>query len=469
MLSSTEPERPVSQSSASSRQEYLDSLVVPSNEEFAHIADVQAEREAEQKRRQREQKRQSLDAAPHPSDHDADRGSRHALSSRFGFGRHANASDDGLRAKAATVIQRTYRGYRVRREMKGLAIDASTRWVHAVREAQWRDMITPRARSALTGEGSPSPQPGSRSSTARQNWKKVSVIARHAGNDVDADSTSVSSSSSSSSSDSDSESGEHKTDEQRKLERKRKEEAKATRKQAAKMMGLQYFLEMVDLKHRYGSNLRVYHEEWKRADTNENFFYWLDYGAGKDVDVAACPRERLDREQVRYLSREERQYYLVKIDGDGRLCWAKNGARIDTSVKYKDSIHGIVPSDDPTPEYAPVSENQTALLGDSSTESDASSRSSSSSASSVRSGRYRDASRSSGKKLSHHLSGATILDKLLRKTVRKNTWIFVADTSFRLYVGIKNSGAFQHSSFLVSISPLLKWPLAQDSRHQNKY
>lgn len=32
--------------------------------------------------------------------------------------------------------------------------------------------------------------------------------------------------------------------------------------------------------------------------------------------------------------------------------------------------------------------------------------------------------------------------------MRPNTWIFVADTSFRLYVGIKDSGAFQHSSFL---------------------
>jgi hypothetical protein len=40
------------------------------------------------------------------------------------------------------------------------------------------------------------------------------------------------------------------------------------------------------------------------------------------------------------------------------------------------------------------------------------------------------------------------MDELLKKTVRPNTWIFVADTSFRLYVGIKQSGVFQHSSFL---------------------
>ena len=46
---------------------------------------------------------------------------------------------------------------------------------------------------------------------------------------------------------------------------------------------------------------------------------------------------------MRYLSREERQAYLVKIDSQGRLCWAKTGKRIDTSTKYKDTPHGTVP------------------------------------------------------------------------------------------------------------------------------
>lgn len=65
-----------------------------------------------------------------------------------------------------------------------------------------------------------------------------------------------------------------------------------------------------------------------------------------------------------------------------------------------------------------------------------------------------------GVKKIRHVSAATIFNKLLRKTVRKNTWIFVADTSFRLYVGIKSSGAFQHSSFLqgsrISAAGLIK-------------
>jgi hypothetical protein len=42
----------------------------------------------------------------------------------------------------------------------------------------------------------------------------------------------------------------------------------------------------------------------------------------------------------------------------------------------------------------------------------------------------------------------SITNTASRKTTKKNTWIFVADTSFRMYIGIKQSGAFQHSSFL---------------------
>lgn len=202
------------------------------------------------------------------------------------------------------------------------------------------------------------------------------------------------------------------------------------------------------MKHRYGSNLRVYHEEWKKSSTNENFFYWLDEGEGRLVDAAGCPRDRLDRERVRYLSREERLDYLVKIDQNGRLCWAKNGAHIDTTTKYKDSIHGIVPVTDTTPAYAPAeAEAARALHDDSSTSSSDSGDDASTSA---RAGKYAtpELDGAKGLKKVTHVSAATIFNKLLRSSVKKNTWIFVADTSFRLYVGIKQSGAFQHSSFL---------------------
>ena len=52
------------------------------------------------------------------------------------------------------------------------------------------------------------------------------------------------------------------------------------------------------------------------------------------------PVEKLDKERVRYLSREERMAYLVKVDDKGRLTWARNGELISTSEKYRDSVEG---------------------------------------------------------------------------------------------------------------------------------
>ncbi len=117
-------------------------------------------------------------------------------------------------------------------------------------------------------------------------------------------------------------------------------------------MDLQYFLEMVDQKHRYGSNLRKYHNYWKTQDTDQNFFYWLDQGDGRNVDLPERSRARLDKEQVRYLSREERLKYLVKVNEQGLLVWAKNGELVWTMDElYRDSVNGIVPVDDPAPEW----------------------------------------------------------------------------------------------------------------------
>ena len=117
-------------------------------------------------------------------------------------------------------------------------------------------------------------------------------------------------------------------------------------------MDISYFLEMVDAKHRYGSNLRKYHAEWKKRPTKENFFYWLDQGEGKDVELEKCSRERLENMQVRYLGREERRLYEVVVDKEGKLCWRKDGIRVDTTDKWRDSVKGIVRVGDPTPVWA---------------------------------------------------------------------------------------------------------------------
>lgn len=415
-------------------KEYLDSLEVPDHKMATHIAEVQTQKEEEILTR--------LDAEAPPSQPST------------------SPLENKEREKAASVIQKNYRGHRERRMLNGMSLDPSSRWVEAVKEARYRQLTVPRARDdtlsptnagaidALDGGSHERPAGQRRTSSAMQNWKKVGMITRRAGGDEESDSE-----------DSEDTQNKNLTHEERETLRQKKAEKKKARQKAAKIMDLQYFLEMVDLKHRYGSNLRIYHEVWKAADTKENFFYWLDYGEGRNVESAACPRERLEREQVRYLSKEERLQYLVKIDGDGRLCWAKNGARIDTTQKYKDSVHGIVPAVDDTPAYAPPSgeaarhshhHRRTKSNSTSSSSSSSSSDSEDSEAEDERADKYAspEFDNAKGVKKIRHVSAATIFNKLLRGSVKKNTWIFVADTSFRLYVGIKQSGSFQHSSFL---------------------
>ncbi|KAI3545696.1 IQ calmodulin-binding domain-containing protein [Colletotrichum abscissum] len=445
----------------SSRQEYMDSLVPPSQDQFEKIAEVQRTREEELKRNKSKRQTQHLHDHFHNVRRSQD-GQGDAAGDIFdeaqimsqdpppASAKEGDQGDSEAINRAAALIQRNYRGYRVRREMQGMGLNASTRWVSAIDELQFRELNRPRAKSSV-GAAALSPtgdrhsvlsrdEEGgmSRPSTARENWRKAATIARRAGHDdVESDSDSSASSS------------ESDTPEKRAEKKKKREEAVARRKKDSKMMGLQYFLEMVDLKHRYGSNLRVYHEEWKKSDTTENFFYWIDYGGGKNVEMEACPRDRLEREQVRYLSREERQFYLVQVDDEGRLCWAKNGARIDTTEAFKDSIHGIVPADDPTPAWSQNNTPQTSPGAEAADDS----RSESSVESALeadRAAKYAtpEVDGATGMKKVSHISAATIFNKMLRKSVKKNTWIFVADTSFRLYVGIKASGAFQHSSFL---------------------
>lgn len=394
-----------------SHQEYLDSLIPPTRKEAARISSIQESKEVE------------------------------VIKKNLGMG--TNLTEDE-KEKAAGLIQRNYRGYRERRQMNGMGLDPSSRWVDAVREAKYRNLTTPRAR-ADSLQLPATDDDVHRPSGAQHHWKKISTIARRAAGDEDSDDPS--------------EEDEELTEAEREARRQRRALAKQERRKAAKIMDLQYWLEATDLKHRYGSNLRTYHEEWKRADTHENFFYWLDFGEGRYVEAAGCPRERLDRECVRYLSREERQHYLVKIDREGRLCWAKNGARIDTSIHFKDSINGIVAEDDPAPVFVPAGgEAATGLQHDSTSSLSSSEESDDDDAhphhhhenTSDRQAKYATPELDSAKgvKKVKHVSASTIFNKLLRSSVKKNTWIYVADTSFRLYVGIKQSGAFQHSSFL---------------------
>lgn len=389
-----------------SHQQYLDSLQTPTPAEVERISGIQILKAAEVNKKYHEHTTEERDAA--------------------------------------IKIQAMYRGHRGRREQQGLVLDPSSRWTDLIADLKYRSVTEPHHKQRPTGSTHSRRVPSS-SEVAKSNWRRVGWIAEHAGRG-ESSASSQRTASDMSVADPSKPDDDHE-------------------ESASMLMDLRYFLEMVDSKHRYGANLQVYHQFWKRQATTQNFFYWLDHGPGRHLDLSLCSREKLDREQIRYLSREERKDYLVEVDDEGRLRWAKNGELITTSVDdFKDSTRGIVPieaSDSlPSNEADEVTPGADAVLAQDlrrlslsgfnsnssdDAESSSSSRSSSSSPTKPSQDPPTDKPKPSRK---IHVSPATLLNHLLRSSVKPGTWIYVTDTLNRLYVGIKSSGAFQHASFL---------------------
>lgn len=153
--------------------------------------------------------------------------------------------------------------------------------------------------------------------------------------------------------------------------------------------------------------------------------------------------------QVRYLSREERLNYLVKIDEHGLLRWARNDEKVWTKDElYKDSIKGIVPTNDPTPAFKYNVPPEQDSSDETSSEDDASDDET---IQPDEGEQYinEDFHRAKGPAKLKHVSASVLFNHMIRSSLRKgHKWIFVCDTSFRLYIGYKQTGAFQHSSFL---------------------
>ncbi|CAE6416722.1 unnamed protein product [Rhizoctonia solani] len=231
---------------------------------------------------------------------------------------------------------------------------------------------------------------------------------------------------------------------------------------SSKMLETQHWLELIDGKHRYGSNLKFYHRKWQEEETSENFFKWLDYGGGKDLSLPECSREQLEKERIIYLSREQRANYLVCIDDQGLLRWARNNELVDTrSNRWKDAGdgRGIVPLTVEEMRGAEISEAPAkhGRIGFRSNSSD--------SLLNPGEAHYVDTVAKPGdnkfqQTIRSHFTSKGIMERLLRKTVKKNTWIYVCDMKRNLFIGIKETGAFQHSSFtaggLISSAGLIK-------------
>ncbi|KAJ7225599.1 hypothetical protein GGX14DRAFT_125874, partial [Mycena pura] len=121
-----------------------------------------------------------------------------------------------------------------------------------------------------------------------------------------------------------------------------------------------------------------------------------------------------------YLSTEQRLNYLVEIDPQGRLRWARNHELVDTTAgRWKDSEsgQGIIPDG--------VSLRQALIRGESllstSSRDSAALDTAATHYTSAQRGKYKW-SRELRKRFTLH----GIVDRLLRKTVKRNTWIYVS-------------------------------------------
>ncbi|KAI3447153.1 hypothetical protein Pfo_003818 [Paulownia fortunei] len=97
----------------------------------------------------------------------------------------------------------------------------------------------------------------------------------------------------------------------------------------AQKLALQHWLEAIDPRHRYGHNLHLYYDVWFKSESAQPFFYWLDVGDGKEVNLKKCPRTNLQRQCIKYLGPNERESYEVVIE-DGKLVYKQSGTLVDT-------------------------------------------------------------------------------------------------------------------------------------------
>ncbi|EXC34486.1 hypothetical protein L484_019083 [Morus notabilis] len=104
----------------------------------------------------------------------------------------------------------------------------------------------------------------------------------------------------------------------------------------AQKLALQHWLEAIDPRHRYGHNLHFYYVKWLHCQSREPFFYWLDIGEGKEVNLDKCPRSKLQQQCIKYLGPRERMAYEVVVL-NGKFFYKKSGEFVHTTSEGKDA------------------------------------------------------------------------------------------------------------------------------------
>uniref|UniRef100_A0A5B7AFI4 IQ domain-containing protein IQM3-like n=1 Tax=Davidia involucrata TaxID=16924 RepID=A0A5B7AFI4_DAVIN len=98
----------------------------------------------------------------------------------------------------------------------------------------------------------------------------------------------------------------------------------------AQKLAFQHWIEAIDPRHRYGHSLHLYYEEWCKADAGQPFFYWLDIGDGKEVELKECSRSKLRQQCIKYLGPQEREHYEYIVD-EGKIVHKQTGNFLDTN------------------------------------------------------------------------------------------------------------------------------------------
>ncbi|PON98089.1 calmodulin-binding family protein [Trema orientale] len=104
----------------------------------------------------------------------------------------------------------------------------------------------------------------------------------------------------------------------------------------AQKLALQHWLEAIDPRHRYGHNLHFYYDKWLHCQSREPFFYWLDIGEGKEINLDKCPRSKLQQQCIKYLGPMERMAYEVVLV-DGKFFYKQSGELLHTTSEGKDA------------------------------------------------------------------------------------------------------------------------------------
>ncbi|KAK1314403.1 hypothetical protein QJS10_CPA06g01581 [Acorus calamus] len=123
----------------------------------------------------------------------------------------------------------------------------------------------------------------------------------------------------------------------------------------ARKLALQHWLEAIDPRHRYGHNLHFYYDNWLHCESRQPFFYWLDVGEGKEVNLEEqCPRPKLQQQCIKYLGPKKKGTFqhssflaggatsaagrLVVENGILKAVWPHSGHYCPTEENFQEFV-----------------------------------------------------------------------------------------------------------------------------------